>query len=75
MQGPIADWHEQFVRQAQWTQPTRDHLYRRAQLGQAERVLDVGCGTGAITAELARRTRGQVIGVDIDPAMVAFARQ
>jgi ubiquinone/menaquinone biosynthesis C-methylase UbiE len=75
MQGPIADWHEQFVRQAQWTQPTRDHLYRRAQLGQAERVLDVGCGTGAITAELARRTRGQVIGIDIDPAMVAFARQ
>ena len=75
MQGPIADWHEQFVRQAQWTQQTRDHLYRRAQLRQAQRVLDVGCGTGAITAELARRTRGQVIGIDIDPAMLAFAQQ
>jgi len=75
MQGPIAGWHEQFVRQAQWTQQTRDHLYRRARLRQAERVLDVGCGTGAITAELARRTRGQVIGIDIDPAMLAFAEQ
>jgi len=75
MQGPIAGWHEQFVRQAQWTQGTRNHLYRRARLGWAERVLDVGCGTGAITAELARRTPGQVIGIDIDPAMVAFAEQ
>jgi len=75
MQGPIEDWHEQFVRQAQWTEQTRNHLYRRAHLQDAERVLDVGCGTGAITAKLARRTRGQVIGVDIDPTMLAFARQ
>jgi ubiquinone/menaquinone biosynthesis C-methylase UbiE len=75
MQGPIEDWHQQFIRQARWTEQTRDYLYRRAQLEDAERVLDVGCGTGAITAELARRTRGQVIGIDIDPAMLAFARQ
>lgn len=75
MQGPIAGWHEQFVRQARWTQATRDHLYQRAGLEGAERVLDVGCGTGAITAELARCARGQVIGLDLDPQMVAFARQ
>jgi SAM-dependent methyltransferase len=75
MQGPIEDWHQQFVRQAGWTQQTRDYLYRRAQLEQAGRVLDVGCGTGAITAELARRTHGEVIGIDIDPAMLAFAGQ
>ena len=75
MQGPIAGWHEQFVRQARWTQGTRDHLYRQAGLEGATRVLDVGCGTGAITAELARRTRGEVIGLDIDPQMVAFAKQ
>jgi ubiquinone/menaquinone biosynthesis C-methylase UbiE len=75
MQGPIEDWHQQFVRQGQWTEQTRSYLYRRAGLSDAERVLDVGCGTGAITAELARRTRGQVIGIDIDPAMLAYARQ
>ena len=70
-----ADWHAQFLRQARWTQATRSQLYRRANLLRAERVLDVGCGTGAITAELARRTRGEVTGMDLDPAMVAFARQ
>jgi ubiquinone/menaquinone biosynthesis C-methylase UbiE len=70
-----ADWHAQFLRQAQWTQATRSQLYRRANLLRAECVLDVGCGTGAITVELARRSRGEVTGIDLDPAMVAFARQ
>jgi SAM-dependent methyltransferase len=69
------DWHKQFLRQAGWTQATRSQLYRRANLLRAERVLDVGCGTGAITAELARRSRGEVTGIDSDPAMVEFARQ
>jgi ubiquinone/menaquinone biosynthesis C-methylase UbiE len=38
-------------------------------------VLDVGCGTGVLTGELARRSRGEVTGIDLDPAMVAYARQ
>jgi len=71
----IADWHAQFARQAGWTQALRSQLCRRAGLLQAERVLDVGCGTGAITEELAQRTRGAVIGLDIDPERLAFARQ
>ena len=70
-----ADWHAQFQRQARWTQATRSQLYRRANLLRAERVLDVGCGTGVLTGELARRTRGEVTGLDIDPAMIALARE
>ena len=70
-----SDWHAQFQRQAQWTQATRNQLYRRANLLRAERTLDVGCGTGVLTEELARRTRGEVTGLDIDPAMIAFARR
>jgi SAM-dependent methyltransferase len=71
----LADWHTQFLRQARWTQATRSQLYRRANLLRAERVLDVGCGTGVLTQELARRSRGAVTGLDIDPAMVAYARR
>jgi SAM-dependent methyltransferase len=68
-------WDQQFARQAGWTRATRMHLYRRSNLLRAERVLDVGSGTGAITEELAARTRGEVIGLDLDPAMVAFAQE
>jgi SAM-dependent methyltransferase len=68
------EWDRQFERQANWTRAMRSHLYRRAGLLRASRVLDVGSGTGAVTEELAARTRGQVTGVDIDAAMVAYAR-
>jgi SAM-dependent methyltransferase len=69
-----AQWDEQFARQADWTRATRAHLYRRANLLRAGRVLDVGSGTGVVTEELADRTAGQVIGIDHDAEMVAYAR-
>jgi SAM-dependent methyltransferase len=71
----IKMWDGQYTRQAGWTRPTRTHLYRRANLLRAQDVLDVGSGTGAVTEELAARTQGVVTGVDIDPAVVAFAQQ
>jgi SAM-dependent methyltransferase len=71
----VEEWDRQFTRQAGWTQVTRAHLYRRAHLARAERVLDVGSGTGVITVELAARTKGHVTGVDLDPEMVAYARR
>ena len=71
----LEEWDEQFSRQAGWTRATRQHLYRRANLLRAKRVLDVGSGTGVVTEELAASTRGEVIGLEIDPAMVAFARK
>jgi ubiquinone/menaquinone biosynthesis C-methylase UbiE len=70
----IEEWHAQFTRQARWTRAVRNQLYRRVNLLRAERVLDVGCGTGVITEEMAARCKGQVIGVDVDAAMIAFAQ-
>jgi SAM-dependent methyltransferase len=69
----VEQWHHQFLRQARWTQDTRSHLYRQAGLWHAEAVLDVGCGTGAVTAEVSQRTRGRVTGLDLDPEMIDFA--
>lgn len=39
------------------------------------KILDVGCGDGKITAEIsARIPKGSIIGVDISPAMIEFAK-
>ena len=45
-------------------------------LGSGARVLDVGCGTGSTTIELARRVSpgGSAIGADIAPSMLTVAR-
>jgi len=37
-------------------------------------ILDAGCGTGRVTAELARRGH-DVVGIDRDPSMIATARK
>lgn len=43
-------------------------------LDGSERVLDIGCGDGRITAEIAARVpRGSVVGVDSSHDMIAFA--
>jgi trans-aconitate methyltransferase len=39
-----------------------------------ERILDLGCGTGALTAELAA-SGAELLGVDRSPAMIAEARK
>src|SRR5215218_3216591 len=52
-------------------------LFDRLGIGAGLRCLDVGCGGGDVTLELARRVgpRGRVVGVDIDEAKLDLARQ
>lgn len=44
-------------------------------VGRDEAVIDVACGTGALTRAVRARTSGEVIGVDISPDMLAVARR
>ena len=56
----------------------RFRAFERALLddGPAETVLEVGCGTGELLVELARRYPGaEVVGLDPDPAALGIARQ
>ena len=57
---------------------SRYHLRLRtaAGVGTADRVLDIGCGTGQTTRDAARAApSGRALGVDLSPAMVAGARR
>jgi ubiquinone/menaquinone biosynthesis C-methylase UbiE len=69
------DWVRKLKQQADDSRPYRQRLYARVGLVRAERVLDVGCGTGAVTLDIAESTRGQVVGVDIDEAKLVEARR
>ncbi|MBN1955377.1 MAG: methyltransferase domain-containing protein [Anaerolineae bacterium] len=71
----VEEWHNWFSVQANWTHPTRTWLYQQIGLARAGAILEVGCGTGVITAELAHLSHGAVTGLDIDFARLTFARQ
>lgn len=50
-------------------------LIARLDLRGDERILDVGCGDGKITAALAQAVpRGAAMGIDASPQMITFAR-
>jgi trans-aconitate methyltransferase len=51
-------------------------LIGRLGLRGGEHILDVGCGDGKVTAELAQAVpRGSVTGLDASAAMIAYARE
>jgi SAM-dependent methyltransferase len=58
-------------------QPIADLLIDRASIKAGERVLDVGCGSGATTFAFARAVgpSGHVMGIDISAPMLARARE
>ena len=68
-----AQWHARYKLQAGWTAEIRKYLYQRASLQDARRVLEVGCGSGAIVATLREHSQAQVIGLDIQLPILKFA--
>jgi SAM-dependent methyltransferase len=57
--------------------PIADLLIDRARPAAGERIVDVGCGSGAISVALAQEvgSSGHVMGIDISGPMLARARQ
>ena len=59
--------------QASWLTPARARALRQVDVARRRNVLDLGCGYGAVTAELVRRAGGRVVAFDIDRAAVSQA--
>jgi len=67
-----ADYAANSVVQQSWARELIAKLHLRGD----EHVLDVGCGDGKVTAEIARALpRGSITGVDASPQMIEFARK
>jgi SAM-dependent methyltransferase len=55
---------KQLCRQAAWLSPARSRLLRQADIARRRSVLDLACGYGAVTDELAERCNGRVVALD-----------
>jgi len=71
----LADWDAAaYARRSGLQRAMAAQVLALLRLEGTERVLDIGCGDGRVTAEVAARVpRGEVIGVDSSPDMIAFA--
>jgi SAM-dependent methyltransferase len=71
----MVNWHQRFLQQARWTKELRSYLYSRAGLLRAQRILEVGCGTGVLAAELnALAPHARVCGLDLQASALVQAR-
>ena len=68
------NWHARYQQQARWTENTRDYLFKRAGLNAAKRVLEVGCGTGALWEHFSLPAGASAHGLDLSLDSVAQAR-
>jgi SAM-dependent methyltransferase len=66
------NWHQRYTQQATWTRNLRAYLFEKAGLANARRVLEVGCGTGAILREM--ESPALLYGSDINPVALAECR-
>ena len=68
--------HDSVLRSHRWRTADNSARYLLDRLPATARLLDVGCGPGTITADLAARVpQGQVVGIDRAGDVLAMARQ
>lgn len=73
----MTEWNAELYRERSSLQQTMGaEVLQALDVTSSERVLDVGCGDGRITSEIARRVpQGCVVGVDASSNMIELASQ
>jgi len=69
----LMDFIKKLELQAMETSEERIPLYKKIGLKKASLVLDVGCGSGVVTRDIAKFTEGKVISVDGSKNMIKVA--
>ena len=62
-------------RQGWYEDPATDVLLRWGAFEEARSVVEMGCGTGRLAAQVLRRSRATYRGTDLSPVMVRLARE
>ena len=69
------DWHLRFIQQAQWTKSIRQQLLLNLNLPKDCKIMEIGCGTGAILQETSSYINKAVYGLDINHNFLKIANQ
>lgn len=66
------DWHSRYLQQAAWTHNLRQYLFTQSGFSSAQRVLEVGCGSGAVLMEFV--WQAELHGLDINSRILVEAK-
>ncbi len=70
------DWHRRFRQQARWTRELRRYILQQLNISAVFRILEVGCGTGAILSELKDAPvadKAKINGLDLNLEFLSLA--
>ena len=70
----LSQWHIRYQQQAEWTHNIREYIYNQTSLITAQKILDVGCGTGVLENELSSLTSSNIYALDIDSQAIKYAK-
>jgi SAM-dependent methyltransferase len=70
----LQDWHRRFTQQARWTRDIRHYLFHKGRIEHAVRILDVGCGTGALQPDVEQLTASSAYCLEFDLSSLKFLR-
>ncbi len=59
-------WHQRYSQQVRWTLATRRYIFEKISAHPSQRILEVGCGSGAVLESLIKDGFSNTIGLDID---------
>ena len=68
------EWVKILKDQADYTKKYRYNLYEKVGIKDKKNILDIGCGTGAVTKDIAALTDGYVTGIDVDDKKLEYAK-
>ena len=71
----IQDRQNRFLIQAQWTRALRLYFFELLNIQQMGKILDIGCGTGALLPDLQSLSPADIFGSDILEEHLLVAQQ
>ena len=71
----MIDWQKRFIEQLKWNEELRDYLYNKINIRYRKKVLEIGCGTGALLTELGSKFDLELCGMDINGDRLNIAKK
>lgn len=68
----IAEWHQRYQQQAGWTREIRRQVFSFPWFKSAQKIIELGCGTGVVLEELISYNKLCIVGLDIDREPLKF---